>query len=228
MRDYGFYMMTMTKRTWETNPSTMLQTGNPPSEDSRHWWIQSRMNISCRLRIILRETSMKGRKSWSGLRVTPSYIEPGQAAYQEGGDDGDEHQSESLLATSATSSLSHLIISLPNRHLRQDDVVQVMFFHQHILGLIWPPGKSWGWDSRLPRKGEFRWPPFSASCGSTWCTSGDQVWIRKSREDVNENWIVSILIKICHWYDMAHASKRKRTGLIKSMTSSILSSVMST
>ena len=81
MRDYGFYMMTMTKRTWETNPSTMLQTGNPPREDSRHWWIQSRMNISCRLRIILRETSMKGRKSWLGLRVPPSYIEPGQAAY---------------------------------------------------------------------------------------------------------------------------------------------------
>ena len=106
---YGFYMLTMTKRTWETNPSTMLQTGNPPSEDSRHWWIQSRMNISCRLRIILRETSMKGRKSWLGLRVPPSHIEPGQAAYQEGGDDGDEHQSESLLATSATSSLSHLI-----------------------------------------------------------------------------------------------------------------------
>ena len=45
---------------------------------------------------------------------------------------------------------------------------------------------------------------------------------------MNENWIVSILIQICHWYDMAHASKRKRTGLIKSMTWSILSSVMST
>ena len=60
MQDYGYYMMTMTKRTWETNPRTMLQTGNPPREDSRHWWIQSRMNISCRLRIILKETSMKG------------------------------------------------------------------------------------------------------------------------------------------------------------------------
>ena len=41
--------------------------------------------------------------------ITPSNIEPGQAAYQEGGDDGDEHQSKPFLATSATSSLSYLI-----------------------------------------------------------------------------------------------------------------------
>ena len=106
------------------------------------------MNISCRLRIILKETSMKGGEDLGrdeGLHppilnlgrlhiitisyiqqisyITPSNIEPGQAAYQEGGDDGDEHQSKSLLPTSATSSLSHLIIiSFPNRHLRQDDV----------------------------------------------------------------------------------------------------------
>ena len=42
-----------TRRTWETNPRTMLQTGKPPREDSRHLWIKSRMNISCRFRIIL-------------------------------------------------------------------------------------------------------------------------------------------------------------------------------
>ena len=49
--------------------------------------------------------------------ITPSNIEPGQAAYQEGGDDGDEHKSESLLATSATSSLSHLMWYIISKHL---------------------------------------------------------------------------------------------------------------
>ena len=42
-----------TRRTCETNPRTMLQTGKPPREDWRHSWIKSRMNISCRFRIIL-------------------------------------------------------------------------------------------------------------------------------------------------------------------------------